>query len=277
MMNNFYDLHMHSNKSDGGSSPTEVVALSGQRGLKAIALTDHDTVSGVREAIEAGKRFGVQVLPGVELSTTYEGEEVHILGYGVPFEDKSFLSFLDYLKEMREERNRVILKRLASNGVNLNYEDIKADAENVVVGRYQIAKAMAEKGFCRSVAEAFDRFLGVGQPCFVSVLRIPTADAVSKLKEIGAFASLAHPSNFLRKGTIDELLDKLVPLGLDGMECYYHSHSEKDRASLKEIAIKRKLHATGGSDFHDSGHGGLPGSGYVILEEDTKKRLGIAL
>lgn len=274
-MNNIYDFHMHSNKSDGGSTPKDLVAFCKQRGLKAIALTDHDTVSGVAEAIEEGKRLGIKVLPGVELSTTYNGEEVHILGYGIPYQDEKFLAFLDYLKEMREERNKLIIKRLRSNGVVLDYDEIKKDAESVVVGRYQIAKVMAEKGFCRSPAEAFDRFIGVGQPCFVSVLRIPTPDAVSKLKEFGAFTSLAHPANLMRSGKLEDLLDILIPLGLDGMECYYHSHSERDRDSLKEIAIKRKLHATGGSDFHDSGHGGLPGSGYVVLEEETKKLLGL--
>lgn len=253
------DLHMHTTASDGGYTPTELMRKCHDVGLAYVSITDHDTVLGVKEAIEEGKRLGVQVIPGIELSTYTRRTSIHILGYGLDIDDSELLATLEDQRKQREERMTLIISRLKQVGMTLSAEDVLKYVDGGSIGRPHIARALLEKGYVNSVSEAFERFLAIGKPCYVPKRREMTPEeAVELIHNSGGVAVIAHPIYY----ELDDYLESfIVEMGVDGVEVYHRDHDEKATAhyekwtSMLEEKYGISLLRTGGSDFHHETYG----------------------
>jgi 3',5'-nucleoside bisphosphate phosphatase len=255
-MNDRADLHTHTTASDGMNRPAENVRLAKEAGLTAVAITDHDTVAGVPEALEAGDRYGIIVVPGVEISTAHEGRDVHILGYGIPHDDPVLLSRLISLRNVRNRRNEQILSRLADLGMPISIEEVEAAAGKSgrgddSVGRPHIAQVLMNKGYASNLRDAFDRFLGEGKAAYVSPPRISPLEAVDWIHDAGGVAIVAHPGLYDN----DALVVSLLEGGADGLEAYHSDHSAEDEARYAAFAERHSKLITGGSDFHGAREG----------------------
>lgn len=246
------DLHVHSNESDGTVTPEELVAEAKKTGLSAFALTDHDTTEGLDRAIECGNAEGIEVVPGIELSTAYFGKDIHVLGYYMDYHSASFQKKLMEFKNIRNVRNEEMFKRLREFG----FEKITADAlheafDNAVITRAHIAKFMVACGYVKSREEAFQRYIGDNCPCYVERERISPNQAVKLIIEYGGVPVLAHPLLY-RLGTemLDALIVSLKEEGLKGIEAVYSTYSWREQHKLKLLAKKHELIFTGGSDYH---------------------------
>lgn len=240
------DLHIHSTMSDGTLSPREIVREAAELGLCAVALTDHDSVAGVREAQNAAAGTDLEVITGVELSV-YDDREMHILGYGIHPEHAALQQFLRYCRETRAERVRAIVRRLAEDGFEISAAEVFERAAHMA-GRVHIAQCLMEKGYIRSVGEAFERFFGEGKSYYVPRRQIRPQEAIAAIHEAGGLAVLAHPYFLHRDDTLAELLAELTEL--DGLECHYPRHTREQRTLYQELAQRFGLLQTGGSDFH---------------------------
>ncbi|KIL41147.1 metal-dependent phosphoesterase [Gordoniibacillus kamchatkensis] len=251
MNDSFADLHTHTTASDGTQPPADNVRLAAEAGLAAVAITDHDTVSGVAEAVAAGAKYGVQVVAGVEISTVAGGQDIHVLGYGLNIEDEMFLSRLEELRETRERRNELILAKLAELGMPLTMTEVKAETATLkrgddTIGRPHIAAAMQRRGYVATVSEAFDRFLAKGAAAYASVPRIAPETAIAWIREAGGAPVLAHPGLY----DDDELVERLAGQGLAGIEAFHADHSPDEERKYAELAGRCGLLVTAGSDFH---------------------------
>lgn len=241
------DLHCHTTASDGLLTPGELVELAWRKGLKAVAITDHDTISGWSEAEMTGRKLGVEVLGGVELNTVWEEKEVHILGYELNGKSKILQEHLAELQQSRYARITKILKLLRQSGFNLAVEDVLRFARGESVGRPHIAQALVEKGYLADATEAFDRYLGLGAVAYVPRLKLNTRDGIRLIREAKGVAVLAHPGlQRLEKKTIASW----VKFGLQGIEVSHSDHNRQDQQFYGQIASQYKLLMTGGSDFH---------------------------
>lgn len=241
------DLHTHTRASDGLHTPTELVQMARDKGLEAVAVTDHDTVAGVSEAVAVGRQLGVDVLPGVEISTLYEGVEVHVLGYAVDIEDPVFLRRLEELRNVRDVRNRMIVERLQQLGIDIHLDEVYAKRQyGGNVGRPHIAAVLVEKGVVSSVREAFEEYLGSGKKAYVVPPRISPLEALKLIHAARGVCVLAHPGLYKK----DDLVKQMVAEGLDGLEVYHPDHSLEDEAHYRQLAEEHGLLITAGSDFH---------------------------
>jgi len=250
-MNNRADLHTHTTASDGSFAPEANVRMAKEAGLSAVAITDHDTFAGVAEALEAGSRLGILVVPGVELSTSAGGRDVHVLGYGYRADDRIWLERLRSLREGRDRRNERILENLEKLGMPVSAEELAAAAgrsarKDKAVGRPHIAQALVDKGYVPDVRAAFDRLLGEGKPAYESQSRVTPGQAIEWIREAGGKAIVAHPGIY----GADELVLSLLDAGADGLEAYHPDHDEEQSLRYAEWAAARGKLATGGSDFH---------------------------
>lgn len=245
------DMHMHSTASDGTLTPTELVEEAKKRGLKFMALTDHDTVEGVAEARKKAEEIGVEFVCGIEFSTEYNGHEVHILGYFLDENNTELLELLEKLKNERVERTKKILKKLEKYKCFISMEDLAKEVKGNLISRSHIANAMLAKGFVYSKSEAFKIYLRTGGLASEPKKELNALEAVRFIKKIGGVASLAHPKlTGLSGGTLDKLLDALKEEGLDALEVYYPEHTDKETEIYKKICEKEGFAVTGGSDFH---------------------------
>ncbi|WP_199617809.1 PHP domain-containing protein [Paenibacillus alkalitolerans] len=248
-----YDLHTHTTASDGRLTPAEIVRLAVEAGLAGLAITDHDTVSGVAEAVEAGKQLSVTVIPGVEISTSEGGGDVHVLGLWTDPEDETFIRRLAEQRESRYKRNEMVLEKLRQLGYDVSLPEAEAIAaerrsdKDRAVGRPHIAELLVRKGFVSSVAEAFDRLLGEGRKAYVNIPRVSPEKAVEWIHEAGGAAVLAHPGLY-RDG--ESIARRLTAAGLDGLEAAHADHDEKKEERFRRLAESLGLAATAGSDFH---------------------------
>jgi len=246
------DLHAHTTASDGSCTPSELVELARRTGLAALAVTDHDTVGGVAEAVQAAAAAGVALVPGIELSVDYPQGEFHLLGYYIDYTDSRFLERVLYLQENRFQRNAVMLRKIQAAGFDLSMEEIEAESGGGQIGRPHMARALLKKGYVASVQEAFDRYLADGQPLHVPKVKLSPEEAIGLIHQAGGVAVLAHPK-YLEFPTRDALRSALAgwkAAGLDGLECYYSQHSEGETEAYLELARELALLVTGGSDFH---------------------------
>ncbi len=250
------DLHAHTTASDGLLSPSELVDLARRTGLSALGVTDHDTMNGLEEAHCAGQSAGLEVVPGVEISTSHEGVEIHLLGYFVDRNSSELRAQLSSRREDREERAREMVETLCRLGVPIDYEDVKREAGNGAVGRPHVAAALVARGWVRDRQEAFDRYIADGRPAAVPKPVFPIADAIALLREIGAVPVLAHPGLLKRP----ELLPAFPALGLEGIEVFYPKHLPDQQRDLLAFARSHGLVPTGGSDFHSSAQPAALGS-----------------
>ena len=240
------DLHLHTNASDGQHSPTELVTLA-QR-FDVIAITDHDTTSGIEEALQAARRYGSpEIVPGIELSAEDEGSDVHVLGYFVDTSDADFQETLRRFRKDRYDRGQRIRDKLAALGMPLDWDRVLAIADGGSIGRPHIARAMVEAGYVGTVREAFDLYIGNDGPAYVARQRLTPEDAIALIHRAKGVAVLAHP------GLLDDfvaMIDRLLPHGLDGVEVNHPSNPDDVRLQLRAVARKHGLIMTGGSDFH---------------------------
>ena len=242
------DLHTHSTYSDGLLSPAALVEEAASRGVRFLALTDHDTVAGIPEARAAGDHLGVEVIPGVELSAAFEsGGEVHLLGYFVDIDDPALLEQLAGYGRARATRMERMVERLGRIGAPVGLERVREIAGHGTVGRPHLGRALVEAGHAADLSDAFARYIGGGKPAFVPRPRIDPRDAITLVCGAGGVPVLAHPFSV---GDIEGVLDRLVPAGLAGMEVDYGEYDDEGREMLRQTAARRGLIATGGSDFH---------------------------
>lgn len=252
MSSYFADLHIHTSASDGSYSPTEIVDLAKKQGLRAIAITDHDTIEGNKEAITAGRDRGVEVIPGVEISVEWNRIPIHILGYYIDWENNKLALQLKRLVVFREERNPQIVKKLNLLGVRLSYDEVKRVAGEGTVGRPHFAQVLVEKGYVKNEDQAFNKYLKRGASAYVEKKRLDPQEGIHLIKDAGGIAVLAHP--FTTDGIVDREMEQFIcrfrQLGIEGIEALYPLHTHQQTLQLQEIAKKYKLLITGGTDFH---------------------------
>ncbi|SHF03373.1 hypothetical protein SAMN02746089_01195 [Caldanaerobius fijiensis DSM 17918] len=239
------DLHIHTNASDGVLSPTEVVKLASKNDIDAIAITDHDTIDGIEEAIKASNIYGVEVIPGIEINSEIDLEDVHILGYYINYKDARLIKTLADLIRRREERAQKIVKILNDIGLYISLKDVK-EWGGKYIGRPHIAKALLHYGYVSSVKEAFEKYLGRGCPAYIPRTKLSPYDAINIIKKSGGVPVLAHPG--LLKSY--DIIEELVKAGLKGVEVYHTKHDSEQIKDIINIAKWYDLIITGGSDFH---------------------------
>jgi len=242
----YIDLHIHSNCSDSPLAPAEIVRLAEEKGLKAIAVTDHDSIAGVKEATEKGAEVGIEVVSGVELSVSDGASDIHILGYLVDYADEDFKNELERFKKARFERVKKILAKLKDLEVDIELESVLKIAENGSLGRPHVAEALLNSGYVDTFEEAFRRYIGHRSPAYVPKMLLSPGDAFRIVERAGGISVLAHPGTVQR----DDLIPEFVELGMKGIEVWHPKH---DRGSVRyymELAKRYGLIVTGGSDFH---------------------------
>jgi len=246
------DLHIHTTASDGTLSPAALVALAKEKKLEAIAVTDHDTVDGVAEALAAGAAAGLEVVPGIEISAEHTGGTLHILGYYIDCADSRFLANIAVLQKARADRNPTIIKKLQQLGMRIELDDVIAEAGNGQVGRPHFAQALLKKGYVKTTREAFDRYLAKGAAAYCDKFRFPPDEAIAHIKSAGGIPVLGHPSslNCPSIAELEALLATMVDWGIMGIEVYYSDHNGEQTNLYTELARKHNLLTTGGSDFH---------------------------
>jgi hypothetical protein len=279
------DLHTHSTASDGELSPAELVAYAKKMSLDAIAVTDHDTVGGLEDALAAGSANGLEVVPGIEISAEYSSDSaLHILGYYIDYRDHNFLQTISILQKAREERNPKIIKNLQGLGLKIDINDVIEEAETGLVGRPHFAQVMVKKGYVKNSKEAFDKYLKKGAPAYEEKFRYQPHEAIALILNAGGIPVLAHPNtlNYKTDLELESAVLEMVKHGLMGIEAYYSEHKAKQIKLYKQIALKFNLLITGGSDFHGNNVKGIDlGTGknnlnvpYELLDK-MKKRLSV--
>ena len=245
------DLHLHTTHSDGSCTPTEVVTMAHRAGVTALAITDHDIMTGVTEAITAGQQCGIEIIPGVEISSIAGNSELHVLGYFLDRQDSDLLARLKTLRDERHRRNPQIIERLQTLGIDITYDEVRALAGSDSVGRPHIARALMDKRVVTSAKEAFDRFLAEGKPAYVPRVLPSPAEAIRWIKAARGLAVLAHPTWVkVAEQSLVDLVRQLKADGLDGVEVYYSTHAARQTREYLGLAQQLGLLVTGGSDFH---------------------------
>ena len=274
------DLHVHSLASDGWLAPVEVVALAARRGVKVMALTDHDTTLGIPTAMLAGQEWGVQLIPGIEM-TVEEGEELHILGYFIDIDYPPLQETLARLRRLRSQRARQMLGRLAELGISLDWAGVSRLTWDSI-GRPHIARTMVAGGYISHPREAFDLYLDPGRPAYVAVPRPSARETLGLIRSAGGVPVLAHPvipgrdDPLERTAQIAAMLPSLKEEGLLGLECYYPEYTADTVRELVALAELHGLIATGGSDYHGP-YSRADGPGGVVVPSGSVDHLQAAL
>lgn len=263
------DLHIHSTASDGSLTPAEIVKAARARGLAAIAIADHDTITGLEEAVAAGRDLGVSVIPAVEINTNEEGREAHILGYFIDAESGPLLSKLGELRESRLRRAEEMVARLADIGIRVTLERVLEIADGAPVARPHVARAIVEAGRARTLACAFGRFLVPGAPAYVTRHKFSALEAIELVRKAGGVAGLAHPG----KDLLQDLIPGMIEAGLQAIEVYHVDHSAAISRRYAAIADRCGLIATGGSDSHGPGGVKPVEIGQVAVSDEVVERL----
>ncbi len=273
------NLHIHTNASDGLFAPCKIVDLAKINSLSAIAITDHDSVGGINEALEQGKRNNIEVIPGVELSLEIDRKVTcHLLGYFIDHKDENLFEILKNLSASRDNRNKKILQKLNDLGFKIEYEElIKKAGKKKNLGRVHIAGIMHDKGYVLNMQEAFNRWLGKGKPAYFDRYRLSLSKAVEVIHLSHGLAVLAHPGEgYPSKSLFRSVFDRLVTAGLDGLEIYYPSHTHLQKLFFEKLADDNDLLRTGGSDFHGFSGRGVwhlnPPLNYDIVDQMNKRR-----
>jgi hypothetical protein len=246
------DLHSHTTASDGSLSPTQLVARAAKQGVKALAITDHDTLDGLTEGFAAGKEYKVEIVPGLEISAEFSPGTMHILGYYIDLDSVYLNEQLAMLREVRNQRNPRIIAKLQALGFDITLSEVENLAGGQVVGRPHFARVMLEKSYVTTPQEAFDRYLAKGAPAYVEKARLDPQAAIEAITQAGGVAVLAHPYQLRAESfdQLDSIIAKLKEAGLDGMEVIYSRHTAAQVIEYQQLAKKYDLLITGGSDFH---------------------------
>ena len=248
----YVDLHIHSTASDGSLSPTEIIETAKKLGLRAIAITDHDTIEGSVEALRHQDSSGVEILPGLEISASFDSGTMHILGYLMRLDDVSLRQTLKVLQEARANRNLEIIKRLQDVGVDISHDEVLKASQGGQIGRPHIAQVLVHKKAVQTIDEAFNKLLRKGRPTYVERYRLLPVEAIQTILGAGGVPVLAHPFtlNAKTEGDLDRLLAELKQAGLKGVEVYYPGHGPELTARYERLADRHGLLVTGGTDFH---------------------------
>jgi predicted metal-dependent phosphoesterase TrpH len=265
------DLHLHSHYSDGTMSPAALVEMAADARLTGIALTDHDTVEGIDEFLEAASRKNLVAVPGLEISSTFREYSLHILGYGINHRDSELAARLTGLQQGRESRNRKIIAKLQKIGLDIHNEELATLSECGQTGRPHIARLLARKGIVATPDEAFRLYLRREAPAWAGRPIYEAEECIAMIHQAGGVAVLAHPGQISpHPFSMSLLLKELVRLGLDGIEAYYPGYSPAVRKGLKNLAARHKLVITGGSDYHGENkpYGGMAGKKHRFCPPD---------
>ncbi len=277
------DLHIHTTASDGTFSPSEVVAHAINLKLKAIAITDHDTLAGSCQALNGGVPAVLEFLTGVEISATpppfyHQTGSFHLLGYSIQLDDSALNQTLEKLQVARKNRNPAIIRRLNELGISISLEEVREEAGDVQLGRPHIAQMMVRKGVVSSIDEAFDQFLGTDKPAYVDKYRVKCSKAIDAILGAGGIPVLAHPGllKYESENQLDELIGQLKRMGIQGVEVYYPEHTADQTRLLAELARRHNLLMTGGSDFHGGIHPDIQmgsGKGNLSIPHELYRQL----
>ncbi len=245
------DLHTHTIASDGSDSPTELVKKAAFSQLAAVAITDHDTVEGIPEALEASRNYPVEVVPGIELSVIAPKGNMHVLGYFIDIKSRDLLNVIEMVQNARAERNPKILKKLDELGLHISEAELEEMAQGGQIGRPHIARALVNHGYVKSVSDAFEKYLKKGAAAYVPKSILTPQRAFQAIHQARGVAVLAHPISLkCPSSELDDLVSRWIEQGLDGIECYYSEHSDEMTRLCLNLADKYDLVATGGSDYH---------------------------
>ncbi|MBZ0179702.1 MAG: PHP domain-containing protein [Melioribacteraceae bacterium] len=244
-MNRKVDLHMHTNYSDGALSPFELIKRAKEAGLEIISITDHDGISALEDAMAYGKDLGVEVIPGLEISTDIEDKEVHLLGYFIDIHDDELIKYLRFFREERFHRARRIVRKLRNLGLNITLDDVVDQAKNSAIGRPHIALAMLELGLINSYYEAFDKYIADNGPAYEKKIHISPRSALKLIGDAGGLSFIAHPG-YMK----ESILTYLIKSGIDGIEVVHPSHKDHQVRFYRGIVSQYCLLESGGSDFH---------------------------
>ena len=258
------DLHLHSSASDGLLNPAELVSYAKSRGITVCALTDHDTMDGVAEAMSQAEKEGVTCLAGIELSCSVAGKSLHLLGYFRDAAPAVMAERLVEIQQWRAERNPKMVAKLQMLGINITMDDVREEANGGILGRPHIARVMVKRSIVKTPDEAFDKYLGYGKPAYVEKKRLSLEDAVALVHRSGGAAILAHPLvyHFMKPTLLSWILQAARDAGADGAEAFYPEHKTAHRRRIIHKCEELGLLVTGGSDFHGPRHGMLqPGIG----------------
>ncbi|HCL28552.1 MAG TPA: hypothetical protein DIC52_08970 [Candidatus Latescibacteria bacterium] len=248
---NLADLHTHSFCSDGMRTPTQAVEEAAVAGVRALSLTDHDTVEGVPEVMRAGAEHGIEIIPGTELSAHIEEREVHLLAYCLDHTSPRLAAYVELVHQRRHERGAAIVERLNQLGVRVTLEEVLVRSDGGPLGRPHIAAAMVACGAVSNKEEAFSRFIGDRRPADVPKARTPSGDVIAMVHDLGGVVILAHPGLFVSDATIQSLVD----VGMDGVEVFHPSHQPPQIEHLNGLAARLALLTSGGSDSHGESYG----------------------
>ena len=267
------DLHIHTNHSDGFYSPAEVVVKAKENELEAISITDHDNLSGINDAIKKGNEIGVEVIPGLEISSDIKDREIHILGYFIQTDSQELERYLNFFRVERLKRASRIVNKLNLLGMTLTVDDVMEVAQKSAVGRPHIAQAMLNKGLISSYYEAFNKYIGNGGPAFEKKVHISPQSAFKIISDAGGLSFIAHPG-YMEESLLKELIDE----GVDGIEVVHSSHSQHQVKFYRGIVNEYFLLECGGSDFHggkrdDEKNFGKFYTKYSVIEAMRKRLL----
>ena len=243
-----YDLHVHTTASDGIYSPSEVIDQACKLDLGGLAITDHDTVDGLKEARKHADNYAENfiLIPGIEMNTDYQENEVHILGYFINGDDTALLNRLEEIKQARMERALKMIHRLHAMGMIISFEQVKKLAQGDLIARPHIAQALQEKGYVFSIKEAFEKYIGRGKPAYVPRYKFLPGEAIELIKNAGGISSLAHPGLIKNQNIIMEV----IKMGINALEAYYPEHNNYQENEFINLCRRYNLLITGGSDFH---------------------------
>lgn len=272
------DLHIHTTNSDGTFSTENIIKLAKEKKIKALAITDHDTINGLLDTDKLSKEYNIEIIKGIEMSCNIKGDDVHILGYGINIEDSVLKEELVRIKKIREDRNKKIILKLNELNLKVSLEELNKIAKGDIISKAHFAELMIKKGYVYSNEEAFKSYLGKNGVAFVEKKNYGPIDAVKTLKKNGALISLAHPKLITENDNkLEKLILELKAHGLRGLEVNYYSFSKKDREKYGKIATKYGLVVTGGSDFHGKnrvnvslGEEGLDEKEYLEFKKSLK-------
>jgi len=277
------DLHIHTTASDGTFTPSEIVAHAIKLKLKAIAITDHDTLAGSSEALDEGIPAALEFLTGVEISAAppplyHQAGSFHLLGYSIHLDDPELNQTLEVLQLARKNRNPAIIKRLNELGISISLDEVREEAGDVQLGRPHIAQIMIKKGVVSSIDEAFDQFLGPDKPAYVDKYRVQCSKAIGAILGAGGIPVLAHPGllEYESENQFDDLISQLKQMGIQGVEVYYPEHTADQTRLFAELAQRHELLLTGGTDFHGSIHPDIEmgsGKGNLSISYELYERL----
>ena len=247
------DLHTHTTESDGSFTPEELILEAKKKGLSAIAITDHDTFAGIKKAMPMAIEQGIELIPGIEFSTDYNGKEVHIVGLYIDITHPHLNAKLKEFRECRDNRNALIVENLQKEGFDITIEALKAENPDCVITRANLARFLYEHGMIPSIQTAFEKYIGDHCKCFVNRFKVTPMEAVQLIKETGGVAILAHPLLYhMSTPVLQKMVDELKDAGLDGIEAIYCTYSVGEERDMKDFARKNGLLISGGSDFHGS-------------------------